>query len=267
MIVYFYLDKIMNVILIFLNFLLRLYGYLDIGCRKIIKRNEELKRKVSEKQTEECFILGNGPSLRDVDLNLLKDKDTFTVNYFYRNEKEFRSTYHVIIDDIFYDDRGEGELINIYKEHPDTIFLLKYASYKRNKDLYDLNRTYFTLAKQFQYGKYVVCDMTKNMTACINVVLHCIQCAIYMGYKKIYLLGCDFNAYAQLKTEHFYDAQERVVSMGDDARWSSMAHYHHYALQEYASKIGVEIINLTPGSLIDAYKRDTLENVLGNSNE
>lgn len=263
MTIYLYFDKLLNIFLCIFNFISRVYSTINIKIRKTIKRN-----KVLRTNKEECFILGNGPSLKDCNLSLLQERDTFTVNFFYKQPNiEFESTYFVAIDQNFYNIPEYKEYIaELYKKYHKMKFILKYTR-AFEKFHFDEQRTFYTYAKQFQYGDYVSCDMTKNMTACINVVLQCIQLAIFMGYKKIYLLGCEFSQYATLTSQHAYDdypGKDRDGSMGSYARWYSMAHFHNYALRKYADQRGIDIINLTPGSLIDAYKRDTFENIVGN---
>lgn len=230
--------------------------------RKAVKRNKALKAS-----REECFILGNGPSLKDVDLSRLKNFDTFTVNYFYKNPpQDFVSTYFVTVDDVFYKGQGRAYIKEVYKKYPQMKFILKHQAYLDNPKMWDLERTYFYYMKKFQYGRYVQCDATKNMTLCTNVINQCIQIAMHMGYKKIYLLGCDYNHFTMLKPTHFYEkegsARSLAACMGIDLRWSSKTLFHHYALELKAKKMGVHVINLTENSMIDAYRRKTLDAVL-----
>lgn len=49
---------------------------------------------------ERCVIIGNGPSLRDTDLSLLRDECTFGLNRIYLmfDELGFETTFHVVIN-------------------------------------------------------------------------------------------------------------------------------------------------------------------------
>ena len=49
-------------------------------AKKIILKNQELKDIYKEKR---CFIIGNGPSIKDQDLTLFKNEITFVANNFY----------------------------------------------------------------------------------------------------------------------------------------------------------------------------------------
>lgn len=257
--IYLLFDKFLFFFLAIFNAISRLYFFLNPKISCIVKKNMSIKRN-----TDECFIFGNGPSLRNLDINLIKNRDTFSCNFFYNmDEFKFETTYFVAIDQNFYIKNSYIEYIKrLHRNHPNIKMFLKYSSLYI-KSLDD-NNVYFIYAKQFQYGDFVSCDITKNMTACINVVIQCIQIAISLGYKRIYLLGCEFNQYAQLTSAHAsnnYPANGRDGSMGSYARWYSMAHFHNYALRKYADVNGIQIINLTPNSLIDAFNKDTLESI------
>ena len=260
---YKYIDFFVNMLLTLYNFFSNIMFLINPKLRKTLANNRFLKQK---RKSDECFILGNGPSLNDVNLNILKDKDTFSVNSFYKHEHSSFNTRFFVAIDTYFSEASEGvEYIDdIYKKYPNMIFILKYNAYKSNPSKWDKSRTFFLYPRLFQVADRVHFECTQNMTACLNVVLQCIQVAMYMGYKKIYLLGCDFNQYAKLKPEHFYgvEANRGNNNMGSDAKWSSMVHFHHYALQKAASRKGIDIINLTEGSLIDAYSRDSLDNIL-----
>ena len=256
------LDYILYVFLAAYNCFSRIKLALSIRTKRLIKHNRDLKRN-----KDHCFILGNGPSLKGVNLMELNVEDTFAVNYFYKHCTEgFKSRFFVAVDQMFYKTEQREYILNLYDELKDVEFILKTPAFGMKKD-WEMNRSFFIYPKLFQYGKNVKCDFTKNTTACINVVIQCIQLAIFMGYKKIYLLGCDFTQYAQVKSNHFYDTKKdddrrALTNMGDDARWAYLAHYHHYALQRLAEKRGIEIINLTENSLIDAYRFESYQDVV-----
>ncbi len=261
--VYKYIDIFTNAFIYIVNLLLRVQSSLRPHLRHVLKRNAQLKNL---RHSDSCFIIGNGPSLNDVDLNLLKGKDAFCVNHFFKHPKDnYEPRFFLAIDQGFLAGNNREYIKNLRNKYPGMIMLLKY-DFANLKDIeWDVGKTFFLYSKQFQYGNFIRCDCTKNMTACINVVLQCIQVAMYMGYKKIYLLGCDFNTTFQKVEMHYYGANDDETGEtlnGNHARWDSLAFFHHYALQHKAKEKGIEIINLTKGSFIDAYPTGILENVL-----
>ena len=82
-----------------------------------------------------------------------------------------------------------------------------------------------------------------------------------MGFKKIYLLGCDCN-YNQSKT-HFieYGYKDGKIMFAADKIIQA-----HIAFKKFADAQGIEVINCTRGGNLEVYPRETLEEVLKNIN-
>ena len=112
-----------------------------------------------------------------------------------------------------------------------------------------------------------------------NVLIPAILLGINLGYKKIYLRGAENNQFkditvddnndALINQKHFYDYESSKPStmkkLGKGKRrvheilhkfMLSFEAYH--VLNDYALHHGVRIINQTPGSLIDAFERESL---------
>lgn len=227
--------------------------------KKIIKKNSVYKDK---HKGERCFILGTGPSLKQVDVAFLKNEIVFGVNYLYKGDiiNKIKIQYYCLYDEIFHGN-NISDTKEIFSKLPNTIFFLRTKSYKNllKNDLIN-DRIYFQACNLYQHGDLIRVDMTKNMTAPYNVILGCIQTAMYMGFKEIYLLGCDFNSFASMKVEHYYDEDNKDVpsrhmSLGYEMKFYSLVAYHHYALNKYAFNNGIKIYNITQNSLLDAYER------------
>lgn len=139
---------------------------------------------------ERAFIIGNGPSLNQTDLNCLKNEVTFGVNGIFLkfNEMEFRPTFYVVEDHLVAEDRcdqinaltGMTKLFPIYlryclQEDENTIFF-NHIPRKRGPQFFDFSA-----------------DATRQTYAGGTVVFTCIQLACYFGFKKIYLIGVDCN--------------------------------------------------------------------------
>lgn len=209
---------------------------------------------------DSCYILGTGPSLKDLDLKFLENEIVFGLNYLYRskNIKGIKPKYYCLYDEIFHSTRIE-DTMKILRLYPDSTFFVRtkaYNNFQRNSIKNE--NIYYQPCNVFQYGDFISVDMTKSMTAPYNVVLGCIQTAIYMGFKNIYLLGCDYNSFASLKVEHSYDEDviiDRKMTLGYEMKYYTMCTYHHYALEKYAKRNNINIYNLTDNSLLDAYKR------------
>lgn len=219
-------------------------------------------RELTQGAHDICFVVGNGPSLTADDLKLAHTWPVFTVNYFHKGIPDFVSDYHVCIDPGWVvEPHARDYITDIYNQLNGTkfIFNIQMKSILEKKGL-ATDRAYFIKPYYVQNGANIRVDMSKIMTGSINVVPVAIECALYMGYKHIYLLGCDMN----LMPVHFYDQGECVPPKirGNGMRATSYAFFHHYELDALAKKTGSEIVNLTRGSFLDAYRMDQLENVI-----
>ena len=229
--------------------------------KKLLKTNEEI---IATRKHDTIYICGLGPSLADVDLDRLIDKDTDTlvVNHFFKmaEKTKLRPTYYLMADAGFMKPKhieAFNKAVEMYKK--DTTFVWSTSFLSINPDLVNLDCKKTFLA---MYNGYYIdpkkFELTKVMPAFGNVVCAAIAFAIGAGYKKIVLLGCDFNSFAFPHEVHCYDGGKenkavRRISLGYELFCYCFDAFVHVQLAEYARTLGVEIINSTKGSLIDAY--------------
>ena len=109
-----------------------------------------------------------------------------------------------------------------------------------------------------------------------NVLIPSIAMGLRLPFKKIYLAGADHSWLPEITVtddnvvlmhqKHFYDqnkSQAETVKQENlnSARLHIILYHMHVAfksyfiLEAYARRLGKEIINVTPGSYIDAFKR------------
>lgn len=227
----------------------------------VIKKNKMLYN--DNNSSKKCYVLALGPSLKSVDLNRING-DTIVVNRFYKigvEYPEFVPTYYMMIDNAFYDERAREELTNaldLYLERG-TIFLLnsKISKYDFIKK-YDHNKIFYISCFGGNVNPQSYYKIDGILPAFMNVVGCAIMSIMTMGYKKLTLLGCDFNSFASQKVVHCYkdDSEERTLRLSYELFAYSYAAQSHESLSEYAKEHGINIINSTPGSLIDAYERN-----------
>lgn len=91
-----------------------------------------------------------------------------------------------------------------------------------------------------------------------------LQIAIYMGYKKIYLIGADFSYLDDPATKgnHFYDdktVDKRAVA-GKPHIYISLAAMQK--AEEYAREHGIDIYNATRGGKLEVFRRIDLESLI-----
>src|SRR5699024_533471 len=125
-------------------------------------------------------------------------------------------------------------------------------------------------------------DLTRYTPNFGTVVQHAIYVAIYMGFKEIYLLGCDSTGIistlnAKLQSEnstYSYKVTEnekkRMESMVDSSDITSYAYSYYMTLQgfkilkKYCDKRKIKLVNLSCESVLDMLPRQSLEDVICN---
>lgn len=144
---------------------------------------------------ERVFIIGNGPSLNDVNLRLLAHENTIAVNgiFYAAEDMGFDPTYYVVED------------TSVMKENIDAIQAYS-AGHKFFPSIYrDLygeadNVSYFMMNRGF-YDKaspnYCVPRFSTNAAATLyagqSVTIINLQLAYYMGFSEVILIGMDFS--------------------------------------------------------------------------
>ncbi|MFY7994476.1 MAG: 6-hydroxymethylpterin diphosphokinase MptE-like protein [Bacteriovoracaceae bacterium] len=238
------------------NFIFDCLLWLNPTIKKHLKRNSELKNK---HLGDSCIVFGNGPSLKNFDVSQINNKKTFVVNYFYKNNSLniISPDYYVLLDELFYDEKIDA-FDSAVAMFPRSVFLFKTncLGYKVfSRILASGVKYYLSYSQSALIDFQIHYEQTKNITASVNVVNHCIQTAIYMGFKEIFLVGCDFNSFSSSRPLYAYDIGNDVkeLSLGDELKFYSVVCYHHYALAKLANDMGVKIVNATQGSLLDAY--------------
>jgi hypothetical protein len=166
--------------------------------RASMRRVVALKNK---HQGERCFIIGNGPSLRNTDLSLLENEVTFGLNRIYLlfdNEGISTTTYYVSINKL---------VIEQFAHEIVKLPCPKFISW-HTRDLID-----FTADMMFLYsreGPSFYTDITEGIWEGATVTYVAMQIAYYLGFQKVILVGVD-HSFATKGEPH-----AAIVSQGDD---------------------------------------------------
>ncbi|KKP77935.1 MAG: hypothetical protein UR73_C0007G0020 [candidate division WS6 bacterium GW2011_GWF1_35_23] len=278
------LGKIMTYII----FQIQKYRYY-LKNRKVLQRNIEWKDKYIG---QSCYILGNGPSLKGQDVSLLEGKIVFTVNNLMMT-KEFETikpSFHLMADPLNFssEDTNSQTLIDerfsvlrSSKFEPTCIFPLKVKPLVEEEDLYpDKKIIYFMNYGNWRNGEIRDINLQKFLPEYVNIIHIAIMVAMYMGFKKIYLMGVDMTSFLvnyEYKDEggfnqqyaHFYKEEERMKKLllkawsksNNEIALKNMAQCFEIFrfLKTYGKRNGVEIVNLTKGGALDVFERRKFE--------
>lgn len=203
---------------------------------------------------ETCVVIGNGPSLKNVSLAFLRKYPTFGTNRIYLPPMDtFTATYYTCINPLVIE-QSKAE-INAYKAKAKFI---AEAHAGGIDGAYGLTSTG---AQLFSYNPaaYVYEGFT--------VTFVCLQLAFFMGFKTVLLVGVDHK----YKTDG--PPNSETTWQGDDpnhfspeyfkgTRWNNpdlTRSAQAYQLAEKAfSDNGRRIINLTPESALDVFKKESI---------
>jgi hypothetical protein len=174
---------------------------------KIEYREQLFKYKDCHKG-EDCFIIGNGPSLKKMDLNLLNGYHLFALNkaHLLLEQYSLQFSYHICVDDEILD-----QMIPVIESGKlaCTSFISQRDLKRPLQKLPHINRLFTTDRWSF-YD-----DITLPISVGYTVTFVALQLAYYMGFEKVFLIGIDHN------WQKSYDPNSVVIFEGEDVN-----HFH-----------------------------------------
>lgn len=210
-----------------------------------------------------CFIIATGPSLTYDDLDKLKGEITFSMNSIIKtfDKTDWRPTFYGIQDKYVYG-AMEGLIKETFNDN-DNVFVAHTLS-----ESFELPKNFI----QFPYdGEYHLfsknplipsAKFSDNAYSIVydgySITYSLIEIAIYMGFKEIYLLGCDCS-YPKGEKNHF-------VESGFIDKNSSSNPYRmrvgFNCAREYAQAHDIKIYNATRGGELEVFPRVDFDEAL-----
>ena len=153
---------------------------------------------------ERCFIIGNGPSLRNTDVSKLKNEYTFGMNRIYLAFEEwgFQTSFLASVNDLVIEQCVDDFLAL------DIPRFFSWRSHKYFKPDQPANLPTF-LYTTYDGIKFAD-DVRYRVWEGATVTNVCLQLAYHMGFEQVILIGVDHNFTSK------GDANKTVVSDGDD---------------------------------------------------
>ena len=167
--------------------------------------NQRLNKYQNRYHGQRCFVIGNGPSLTNTDLSLIKDEYTFGMNRIYLAFKDwgFQTSFLVSVNDL---------VIEQCHQEFSEMNLPKFFSWRSKDVLFpdgepDKNSL-------FLYTTYTGPKFNRRITSRFwegsTVTYVCLQLAFCMGFEEVNLIGVDHSFDTKGK------ANQTVISSGDD---------------------------------------------------
>lgn len=250
------------------------------------------KKYCDEYLNKRCFILGNGPSLKTVDLSTLGEEYVFSVNNFgsVENYELAKPNFHLWADLSFFCMREDqkydiDDLLDNYRrieKVSPVCFVPDVASKFIIKNELDkkLDIHYFTGFDVVNESEPIRYDISQPITGFTTVVQYAVIIAMYMGFKEIYLLGCDstnivsvLNCAMNVTNENMHaykndDVNERYRELLK--KWTmTEVFFDQYKLflgykmlYEKCESLGIKLVNCSSSTIINELPLKRLEEVL-----
>lgn len=260
-----------------LNFLGRLYGvrwYIrHLKCVSqakkrakgyVDKRYERLRELAGVHEGERCFIVCTGPSLTLEDVETLKGEYTFGLNSITKifPRTDWRPAYYVIEDLEAYLNL-EQELLAAKLENCFASDLLidmlapkvDFIAYPFDRQNHSAMRYCPAMKPKLAFSG----NAYEIVYGAFTVACSAMQLAVYMGFKKIYLIGCDCDYSGEKK--HFIEfkvANTRPIL--DEEEKMRMT---YETAKKYADAHGIKIYNVTRGGKLEVFERVDFDELMG----
>ncbi len=238
----------------------------------IRKDSPNLEKYRDIHKNQRCFIVATGPSLTMQDLDLIKEEYSFSMNSIVNifEKTPFRPTYYLLQDGhVEKKLREQLKKINITSVCDTFIGICNYygndvsISKKTFNQLYNkgnwynLNYTYHCLNSYYYPDKIKMgfsVDMAEEALDGFTVTYTAIEMAVYMGFREIYLLGCD-TTYGGHVDEANLDRHPRK----DEPAFFNIVAYEE--AKRYGDEHGIQIFNATRGGMLEVFPRVNLDSI------
>jgi hypothetical protein len=152
---------------------------------------------------QRCFIVGNGPSLKGMDLSRLASEVTFTLNrgYLLFDRMGRPATYHVVVNPL------------VAKQWTEEIARLpctKFMTWGRRRDFPSSPDLIYIGGPNLAGSPRFSADPTKDLWVGATVTYVAMQLAYYLGFSQVILIGVD-HRFATKGEPH-----AEVVAQGED---------------------------------------------------
>jgi hypothetical protein len=210
-----------------------------------------------------CFIIGNGPSINDLDLTPLKKHVCFTCNWMIQSPlyNKISPQFYCTYDEAFLDPKRNQRWVKLVKQSDSELIFptswkgkfdflknrqVSYLPLDLTQKLYDSNKD-FSPHKTLYDGGSVIINLA-------------IPAAILKGYTEIILLGCDNDYFpSESFSPYFYSFNNHDTKFSHDLdsnqSWALNTNDSYKKIHDYTQRNNIEILNGSSKSKIKAFSK------------
>ena len=225
---------------------------------------------------ERCFVMGNGPSLNQMDLELFRHEHVWGSNkcYLLFERISWRPAFYVAVDTRVVPDIA-GDINNLVRSLPKMASFFP-VMFRERRMLQSAPNVYWYrevyLDETNLPDSMFTRDASKWVSSVRSVTIAALQLAVYLGFNPIYLIGCDtsYSVRSTVRTEG--DNSDMLISVQDDDMnhfdpryFGAGSKYHepyvdrmifHYEqARKVCYSLGVNVLNATVGGNLEVFPR------------
>ncbi|MGO5069834.1 6-hydroxymethylpterin diphosphokinase MptE-like protein [Roseburia faecis] len=224
---------------------------------------EQIKGFHNIHEGESCFVIGNGPSLSGNDLEMIYKSNikSFGCNSIYKayNKTQWRPDYYVLVD--VYGIAMAMHDMQYISDNCKYLFSRSNGRLRYCVDKYRNIRLFKSIFSESEEDFSFSEDCAEHLFTGHTVTYAMLQLAVYMGFKKIYLLGIDHQYATQ-----FVDGGEEKNNVKNyssllEADNASVFYRKdkttlaYMSAKRYADAHGIKIYNATRGGKLEVFER------------
>lgn len=238
---------------------IEIIDYKKLNTIAYLQWKKDIKKFYNCHKGKRIFIVATGPSLRIADLEKLYEHQEITIsmNYIYYifSNTKWRPDYYVASD---------GNMIRAYEslkspelwfEKTEKFFSDNYLKFWEKKR----DNTYHCYKQEQNPDRIEFSsDFSEVVYSGLTVTYTCLQLAVYMGAKEIYLLGTDFcfSKNFNSQNDHFYGKGDKWYTFDYD-----FVQKAYEVAKSYAESNRIKIYNATHGGMLEVFERVDFESL------
>ncbi len=203
------------------NFRLRiLSAFYNLIDKNVRNKSDHLQQFQGKYKGQRCFIMGNGPSLNQMDLGLLQNEYVWGSNrcYLLFDKISWRPKFYMAVDTRVVPDNA-GEINKLYEQLPESHFFFP-IEFRYQRILKSAKNVYWYMEIPHNENDLPNGMFSRNPSAFVysvrTVTIAMIQMAVYLGFNPIYLIGCDTSYKVPETIKHEDDNKDFLISTDFD---------------------------------------------------
>ena len=247
----------------------------SVGYDRILNRHfsfqddcaEQLRYWEDRFSGERIFVVGNGPSLADTPMDLLANEYSFATNNIsdLYDKTRWRPSFYSVMT-------TNAKRWRVPIRRTLELGIPSFVWWRRAFLGYYPN-IWWT---DFPFGnekRILRKDVSKyGLMKYGSSIMPCIQLSFYMGFKEIYLVGCDLGFRPKRMKEpshnHFSDEYwrgDKEIRQSKADLWNTNMADGHRIAYEKGKSLGVKMYNATVGGELEVYPRVDLREICSSS--